>query len=117
MNLTSSYAPDSFGGLKQVRAALEYAIARLAGEIKPKKEPNGSLNPKAIKQSNQNSQHWTQEDDTTSSADDKRKALNLAQSYAPQSFGSLSEVGAALEYALARLAGEIKQKKSPMGHW
>ena len=47
-----------------------------------------------------------------SSADDRRRALSLAASYAPNSFGGLKEVGAALDYAISRLAREYKQNNA-----
>ena len=47
-----------------------------------------------------------------SSADDRRRALHLAASYAPDSSGSLKEVGAALDYAIARLTREYKQNNA-----
>lgn len=47
-----------------------------------------------------------------SSADDRRRALNLAESYAPDSFGGLKEVGAALEHAISRQVREYKQNNA-----
>ena len=41
-----------------------------------------------------------------SSADDRRRAKYLAESYALDSFDGLSQVGAALDYAIAQLARE-----------
>ncbi|MEG0025088.1 MAG: hypothetical protein RR719_07065, partial [Akkermansia sp.] len=46
------------------------------------------------------------EKEDNSSADDRRRALSLANDYALDSFGSLKEVGAALDYAIARVARE-----------
>ena len=46
-----------------------------------------------------------------SSAGDRRRASNLAASYAPDSFGGLKEVGAALDDVLARQANF--HKKNP----
>ncbi len=49
-----------------------------------------------------------------SSADDKRRAKHLAESYAVNQFGCFEELGAALERAIARLAREYK---SEMGQY
>ncbi len=46
-----------------------------------------------------------------SSADDRRRAANLAESYAVDRFGRFEELGAALEFAIARLAREYKSQK------
>ncbi|MEG2586438.1 MAG: hypothetical protein RSB24_09185, partial [Akkermansia sp.] len=43
------------------------------------------------------------------SADDRRRAKYLSDSYALDSFDSLKEVGAALDYAIARVAREYKE--------
>ncbi len=50
--------------------------------------------------------------DKHTSADDKRRAMNLAESYALETFGGLQQVGAALDYAIARLAREYKQNNA-----
>ena len=47
-----------------------------------------------------------------SSADDRRRATHLAADYALDSFGGLKEVGAALDYAISRLAREYKQNNA-----
>ncbi len=47
-----------------------------------------------------------------SSAGDRRKAMHLAEGYAPDSFVHLKEVGAALDYGIARLAREYKQNNA-----
>ena len=47
-----------------------------------------------------------------SSADDRRRATHLAADYALDSFGGLKEVGAALDYAISRLARENKQNNA-----
>lgn len=49
------------------------------------------------------------ENDKHSSVDDKQRAMNLAESYALNTFGGLERVGAALEYSIARVAREYKQ--------
>ena len=52
------------------------------------------------------------EAEANSSAGARRRAMYLAESYAPYSFDSLKEVGAALDYAIARLAREYKQNNA-----
>lgn len=49
------------------------------------------------------------ENDKHSSVDDRQRAMNLAESYALNTFGGLERVGAALEYSIAREAREYKQ--------
>lgn len=49
------------------------------------------------------------ENDKHSSVDDRQRAMNLAESYALNTFGGLERVGAALEYSIARVAREYKQ--------
>lgn len=52
------------------------------------------------------------QDGKETSAGDRRKASNLAASYAPGSFGGLKEVGAALDDVLARLANSYKENQT-----
>ena len=177
MYLAESYAPYSFDSLKEVGAALDYAIARLAREYKQNnvdvrrkvakrygdggsaditmsmrvsRENGESLQEAAYTackavmaavNGNVASRHgnairltldgysgvlaanwrdskkaWIitgyKENGEKSSADDRRRALSLAESYALDSFGGLKEVGAALDYAIARLAREYKQNNA-----
>lgn len=48
------------------------------------------------------------ENEKVTGADAKRQAVNLAERYALDSFGGLNQVGAALDYAIARVAREYK---------
>ena len=52
------------------------------------------------------------ENDKHSSVDDRQRAMNLAESYALNTFGGLERVGAALEYSIARVAREYKQNNA-----
>ena len=52
------------------------------------------------------------EDGENSKAGDRQRASSLAASYALDSFGGLKEVGAALDYGIARLAQEYKQNNA-----
>jgi hypothetical protein len=52
------------------------------------------------------------ENNKHSSVDDRQRAMNLAESYALNTFGGLERVGAALEYSIARAAREYKQNNA-----